>query len=367
MAIEQQLAALHRALTARAEFRAIRRDAFRPLPTTGLAHDHVAIAGTGLLLRVPKQSQLALDAAANLAYQAACFERASASGHTPRLHGVLAPGPELAMGALVVDHVDGRPARLPADLGAIATALAAIHRLPLPAAGRRPPLQDQAEPIGATLAEVAAQAAYLDGAGLDPDARAAIGAELDWAQGFAAALGAPTPVSLISFDAHPGNFLVDRHGEAVLVDLEKALYGAPGYDLAHATLYTSTTWDVARSAVLTTEQVAAFYRRWLACVAPAMAAASRPWLMALRRIMWLWSVTWCAKWRVESAAAARHDKHTARSTEDWSAELSDPALVAHVADRVADYLDPATIARVRAEWRTDNSLSRMLPAPVNIP
>ena len=132
-------------------------------------------------------------------------------------------------------------------------------------------------------------------------------------------------------------------------------------------LYTSTTWDVASSAVLMTEQVAAFYRRWLACVAPAMAAAARPWLMALRRIMWLWSVTWCAKWRVESAAAARHDKHTARSTEDWSAELSDPALVAHVADRVADYLDPATIARVRAEWRTDNSLSRMLPAPVNIP
>ncbi|MDX1656380.1 MAG: aminoglycoside phosphotransferase family protein, partial [Candidatus Competibacteraceae bacterium] len=51
-----------------------------PLPTTGLAHDHVRLSGSGRLLRVPKQSQLGLSAAANLAYQAACFKRAAPGG-----------------------------------------------------------------------------------------------------------------------------------------------------------------------------------------------------------------------------------------------------------------------------------------------
>ena len=64
----------------------------KPLADAGLAHAHLRLVGTGVLARVPKQSQLDLPAAANLAYQAACFERAAPSGHVPRLHGVLAPG-----------------------------------------------------------------------------------------------------------------------------------------------------------------------------------------------------------------------------------------------------------------------------------
>lgn len=48
------------------------------LPDKGLAHDHVRITGSGLLARIPKQSQMRLTPADNLAYQAACFERAAA-------------------------------------------------------------------------------------------------------------------------------------------------------------------------------------------------------------------------------------------------------------------------------------------------
>ncbi|MEO7939049.1 MAG: hypothetical protein ABIR55_10525 [Burkholderiaceae bacterium] len=44
-----------------------------PLPDKGLAYDHVRLAGMGLLARIPKQSQLGLDAVANLKYQAAWF------------------------------------------------------------------------------------------------------------------------------------------------------------------------------------------------------------------------------------------------------------------------------------------------------
>lgn len=73
----------------------------------GLAHDHVRIVGTGSLARIPKQSQMGLAAADNLAYQRACFERASAGGHTPALLGWLPPSQHLPRGALLVHEVVG--------------------------------------------------------------------------------------------------------------------------------------------------------------------------------------------------------------------------------------------------------------------
>jgi thiamine kinase-like enzyme len=330
--------------------------ALEPLLTTGLAHDHFRIRGTGRLLRVPKQSQLGLAAADNLAYQAACFARASRSGHAPRLHGIIRPSARWPLGALVVDEIEGRPPGLPEDLPAIAAALATIHSLPLPPAAERPPLKDQADPLGATLDEVMRQGRHLDAAAVDPDARAMVEAELTWARGFAGTDRRPR-VSLISFDAHPGNFLIRPDDAAILVDLEKARYGAPGFDLAHASLYTSTTWDVATYAELDPAEVAAFYAAWLEAAAPQIAAAARPWLLPTRRIMWLWSVTWCAKWRVESARSRRADG--AGSAEDWSADLSTAELVAHVRGRVDHYLEPGTIARIRAEWQDDNELRRL--------
>ncbi|MEK9661503.1 MAG: phosphotransferase [Alphaproteobacteria bacterium] len=332
------------------------------LETTGLAHDHFRLGETGLLARVPRQSQLALDPDANLAYQAACFTRAGAGGHAPRLDGVLEPGPDLPMGALLVERIDGEPLPLPGGLPALAGALAALHGLPLPADGAQGPLMAPADPLADTLSEIAAQAVFLDAAGLDPDAARQIDIELSAARAQAAVAGRP-PVTLIAFDAHPGNFLLTGAGRAVLVDLEKARYGLPGLDLAHATLYTSTTWDVATRAELDHDQVAGVYTAWLDAVPAPLAAATRPWLLALRRVMWLWSVSWCAKWRVQSRATVGGS-----GTENWSAELSAPELVAHVADRVADYLDPATIARVRADWRGDNTLTALLgPADAAIP
>ena len=329
------------------------------MPTTGLAHDHIRLTQRGLLARVPKQSQLALDAADNLAYQAACFARAAPSGHTPRLHTVLPPDDDLPMGALIVDEIVGEPLPLPDHLAALATALAAIHSLPVPDSADRSPLKDPPDALADTFTEVMAQAAFIAAAGLDQDAEAQIREELVAAGNLLARADRP-PMTLIAFDAHPGNFLLDGDRRAVLVDLEKARYGVPAFDLAHASLYTSTTWDVATHAELNTAQVANFYAIWREAVPGALADAVAPWLIDLRRMMWLWSVTWCAKWRVKSREAAMSGDRTGRSTEDWSAELSDPALVAHVAGRVDHYLDPATIAHVRADWRGSNALTQLL-------
>jgi hypothetical protein len=117
----------------------------------------------------------------------------------------------------------------------------------------------------------------------------------------------------------------------------------PGLDLAHATLYTSTTWDIDGRCALSPAEVAGFYRAWAACVGEAKALSAMRWHLPLRRGMWLWSLTWCAKWRVLSRQAAR----SGGDGEDWSVQRSEDRLVAHVRERVDHYLDPDVVHRVR--------------------
>ncbi|MDO8888429.1 MAG: hypothetical protein Q7V16_07595 [Hydrogenophaga sp.] len=311
-----------------------------PLPDKGLAHDHVRLEGTGWLARIPKQSQLGLSGQDNLDYQRACFERAAASGHTPALQGVLPPSEPLPRGALLVQSIVGRPARLPVDLPALAAALASIHALPLPEAASRAPLLNAADPLRALVHEIDAQAAHLGAAGLSVPVLTAIEGERQ--RLLACVLGTDRPARcLIAFDAHPGNFIVQPDGRAVLVDLEKCRYAYPGLDMAHATLYTSTTWDLDTRAVLSVDEVLGFYATWAGAVGP-MAAIARPWHGVLRRAMWLWSITWCAKWRALSVEAAR----TGADGEDWSSQRSEAALVDHVRNRVDHYLSTEVVAEV---------------------
>lgn len=327
--------------------------ALERLPDKGLAHDHVRLAGSGVLARMPKQSQMGWTAADNLAYQRACFERAAVGGHAPVCHGVLPPSAPLPRGALLVQEVEGRTARLPADLGAVARALAALHALPVPESAQRAPLLDPPDPLQALCEEIATQAGHLAAARLAAPVARTIEAQWQRLQALRAEPGRPG-VHLIAFDAHPGNFIVQPDGRAVLVDLEKCRYGYPGLDLAHATLYTSTTWDVDSHAVLTPGQVVAFYREWAQAVGP-VAAGAQAWHLPLRRAMWLWSVTWCAKWRVTSGARAS----AVPDGEDWSSEHSEAALVAHVRERVDHYLSEAVVSTVVDEF---NRLERELSA-----
>ncbi|MBX3588917.1 MAG: hypothetical protein KF796_19980 [Ramlibacter sp.] len=322
-----------------------------PLRDKGLAHDHVRLVGTGVLARMPKQSQLGLGAQANLAYQRACFERAAAGGHTPALRGVLPPSAALPRGALLVQEIVGRSAGLPADLAAMARTLASLHALPLPA--QRAPLLDAADPLQALGEEIAVQAAHLPAAGVDPVVAQGIARELARLQHLCSGAARPQR-RLIAFDGHPGNFIVEAAGRAVLVDLEKCRYSYPALDLAHATLYTSTTWDLDTCAELSVDEVLGFYAAWSQAVGPQAGPAQR-WLVPLRRAMWLWSVTWCAKWRALSPRAAS----AGTEGEDWSAERSDAALVAHVRNRVDHYLSAPVLARVLDEF---DALDRALAA-----
>jgi thiamine kinase-like enzyme len=319
-----------------------------PLKAKGLAHDHVRLIGTGYLARIPKQSQMQLGAHENLVYQQACFDRASAAGFAPRCIRTMAPCAHLPRGALIVEEIVGRHAQLPQDLPLMARSLAAIHRLPLPSDDHMSPLLHAADPLQAMWEEVATQATYLPQADLVPNVAVRIKSELAQFQAICTTQQRPMR-RLIAFDGHPGNFVISEqgdHGRAYLVDLEKCRYSHPSFDLAHATLYTSTTWDVDAHTVLSPDQVLETYRVWQNHVDEALADDAQRWHLPLRRAMWLWSITWCAKWRVASRAAAAQDA----GGEDWSAQNIDAALASHVRERVDHYLSSEGVEWVMDEF-----------------
>lgn len=314
------------------------------LPTTGLAHDHlrprgVLIEGLPILLRVPRTSFWGLAPEDALARQAEAFRRLAPSGRTPRLLAVFEPEQDLPFGALAVEEVAGGPPRLPRDLPALARTLAAIHGIPVPSSEARPPLEDQARPVAATLSVIEAQAGHLETAGLHPDARAMLAEDLAWAREFAAGPEVETqPRALVLTDTQPGNFLIGADGSARCVDLEKALYGAVAIDLAHATIAPAVGWDPSCAAALSLADIAGFYRVYLDAADPALAKALRPWLAPMRRLTWLRTVTIFAKMKAAHLSGA------------WTGHDLAPAFRAHVLGHIARCHEPARIAAMRAEW-----------------
>ncbi|MGH7125806.1 MAG: phosphotransferase family protein, partial [Stellaceae bacterium] len=250
----------------------------------------------------------------------------------------LPPSPALPRGALAVEEIVGRLPELPPDLPAIARALARLHALPLPPPQARAPLPDHGidGPIAATLALVARQREFLSQVELAPETRAALDDEFAEAERLAARVTpAEQPLSLVGTDTHPGNFIIRADDEAILVDLERVCYGSPAIDLAHATLYTSTTWDLEVQAVLSPDEVAAFHRDYLAEIGLERAATLRPFLMPARRLIWLRTMIWAV--RLRALLTSGRLTLSAR-------------LARHIEARLADFFDPAMVAKVRTEW-----------------
>ena len=307
------------------------------LSTKGVAHDHWRVADTGMVLRIPRMNQWGLGAEDALAYQAAAFERAAASGHTPRCRAVIEPDNTLPRGALLVDEIIGRAPELPRDLPAIAETLAAIHSLPVPADDQRAPLHIHRNPISSTLQTIEEQAAFLTEAHLAPESEAGIREDLEWVRDFAGQGEPDFAHCLVCTDAHPGNFLIDDRGKAWFVDLEKALYGAVPIDLAHVTLVTSTGWDPDCRGDLSASDVARFYQRYLELVGRERATELGPWLLPLRRLTWLRTITWFVRWKVEWSGTGH-------------AAMRDSTMAAHIRTHVDRCFAPDIVAATRSDW-----------------
>lgn len=314
------------------------------LPATGTAHGHVRLAN-GLLARIAYAHDGDPAAASRLATQAEAFRHLAPAGRTPKLHDIVEPQPGLPGGALIVDFVEGRAPRLPDELPALADTLARLHSLPLPAAGSLMPRQKN--PFLETLEAVELNAMrFLDKAVPDSGARAEIAEELRLMRGMALAFAQrQQPLSIALADTHPGNFVVDAAGLAWFVDLEKVHVGSPAIDLAHATLATSTLWHPDIGKLLSRDEVQRFYDLYLDKVGKKRAAELQPWLLPMRRLTWLRTTLFMARWRVQTRSP-RDSSDPAQ----WSDAGLEPRMRTHIDAAIDRCFARDFVRAVRAEW-----------------
>lgn len=332
------------ALRERPAFASLAAADLKPLPATGTAHGHVRLPND-LVARVAYAHEGDPSAAARLAVQAEAFRHLAPAHRTPRLHDVIASRAGLSGGALIVDAIDGRAPRLPEELDAMADTLARVHALPLPADDS--PIPRQTNPFLETLAAVEQNATrFLDKAVPDPGARAEITEELRLMRGMTSAVAQRAqPLTVALADTHPGNFIVDGNGIAWFVDLEKVHVGSPAIDLAHATLATSTLWHPDVGKVLSRADVQRFYTLYLGRVGLRQAAALEPWLLPMRRLTWLRTTLFMARWRVQTRGPRDPSDPT-----QWSDAGLAPAMKAHIDGRIDQCLRRDMIRSIRAEW-----------------
>jgi aminoglycoside phosphotransferase (APT) family kinase protein len=299
----------------------------------------------GRLARIAYAHEDDPTAATRLHRQAESFRHLQPAGRTPRLHEIIEPRPGLPGGALIVDYVEGRAPRLPDELDAMAETLAAIHSLPLPAEGS--PIPRQNNPFLATLDGIELDATrFLDKAVTDPGSRAEIAEELALMRGMALQIGRRAqPLTMALADTHPGNFVVDRAGVAWFVDLEKVHVGSAVIDLAHATLPTSTLWASAEGRSLTSDEVRGFHAAYLDRIGEAPSEILEPWIVPMRRMTWLRTTLFMARWRVQTRSP-----RDPSDPSQWSDAGLEPSTRALYDRRIDQCFERAFIQAVRSAW-----------------
>jgi hypothetical protein len=333
---ELSLQALTAALVQLPRFADLAQDALVAMPRKGLAHAHYRMPGGRTLVRVPLAAFGGLDPAASLVRQEACFARAQASDATPRVLGSVAPCAGVPFGALVVDDIPGAAPNLPGDLGALANALGALHKLRVPDADGRAPIHWAADPLGELVAGIVENLKLAPRASLDPKVEVALGHELAWAREFTttnAKRFAGLTRALCLVDAHPGNFVVAPGGRAYAVDLERCAYTLPGFDLAHACSLPATSWDVDCAASLNASQIDNFVRAWATRVGDPIARETVGLFRPFRRLIWLRTTCVFVRFKAEGTHKAL-----------------EPRAAEHAQKSIDAALDIATIVAQRKAW-----------------
>lgn len=327
------------------------------LEDLGLAHWHYRLVGKKKLLRVPKQSQMNLTPAKNLQYEGCCYQLCHPSGVTPIIFDIIKPTKNLPLGALVIEEIIGREIILKRDFLKIAKSLAALHSLSKPS--KNTILFTPQNPIKAMLDEVTEQASFLSQSAVGKKVEKIVLTQLDFVKNnFKRLKIEKYPISLISFDCHPSNFIIDSLKRAILVDLEKCRFSYAAFDLAHASNYTSTTWgksaEELNKNILDETEIIEFYKTWLQNVPIEFAKKSLPFFVDLKILMWLWSTSWSAKWLVQS------EQNEQTKGQNWDKNLTQQKVIDKVMANVLDYLNEETITQITKKWSPNSSLRQDL-------
>src|SRR6185436_1257793 len=98
--------------------------------------------------------------------------------------------------------------------------------------------------------------------------------------------------------------------------------------------------------VLSRDEVQRFYTLYLERVGPRQAADLEPWLQPMRRLTWLRTTLFMARWRVQTRSA-RDPSDPAQ----WSDAGLEPAMKAHIDASIDGCFRRDTIRSIRAEWK----------------
>lgn len=257
-----------------------------------------------LVARLVTGTQMGLPLEEQAPYEHHALELLAPSGVTPRPYHV-DPSPEgLPYPLILEEYLPGRPLDYSTDLPAAARCVAIVHALGVPEGHR---LRVHPDPAPAILEESRGLAEpYLSWEGAPRESKQALRGGFRRIEGFLekGGLFRGDDLVIVNYDLNTHNFVVgEAGGAAKLLDWEKARIAPRTQDLAHFLLPTTTLWRDASATLLSEAQEEEFVGAYLECSAVEDGARFRHQLEAMKTIVSLRAVSWCA-WAVQETARA---------------------------------------------------------------
>ncbi len=250
--------------------------------------------------RLVTGTQMELPLGEQATYEYEALKLLSPSGVTPR-PGFVDPEPKgLPYPLILEEYLPGRPLNYATDLRAAARCVAAIHALGVPEEHH---LQVHPDPAPAILAESRGLAEPYFAWDDAPDkSKAALQKGFEKIQGFLKRddLFAGEDLAIVNYDLNTHNFVVED-GVAKLLDWEKARIAPRTQDLAHFLLPTTTLWRDDTATLLSREQEREFIGEYLEHAPAPDTGRFHAQLEAMRTIVSLRAVSWCA-WALQETA-----------------------------------------------------------------
>lgn len=255
-----------------------------------------------LVARLVTGTQMGLPLEEQAPYEYHALELLAPSGVTPKPYHV-DPNPDgLPYPLILEEYLPGRPLDYSTDLPTAARCLAAVHALGVP---ERHHLRAHPDPAPAILEESRGLAEpYLSWDGASEGSKAALRGGFARIEGFLEQrdLFAGDGLAIVNYDLNTHNFVVEN-GAARLLDWEKARIAPRTQDLAHFLLPTTTLWRDDTAALLSRGQEREFVETYLERNPVEDGARFHEQLGAMKTIVSLRAVSWCA-WAVQETARA---------------------------------------------------------------
>ncbi len=283
----------------------------------GLSHQGISFLARGeyslnylvrgeqdLVARLVTGTQMGLPLEEQAPYEHHALELLAPSGVTPKPHHVDPNPGGLPYPLILEEYLPGRPLDYSTDLSAAARCLAAVHALGVPKKHR---LQVHPDPAPAILEESRTLAEpYLSWDGAADESKTALRRGFARIEGFLERrdLFAGGDLAIVNYDLNTHNFVVDEPGgEAKLLDWEKARIAPRTQDLAHFLLPTTTLWRDDTATLLSEGQEREFVEAYLDRHPVEDEPRFYEQLEAMKTIVSLRAVSWCA-WALQETARA---------------------------------------------------------------